>query len=205
MTPCGLEVHPLTPQRWLDFQTLFGERGACGGCWCMWWRLKRALFNRQKGDRNKRAMREIVDSGGIPGLLAYAGGKPIGWCSVAPRETFPVLENSRVLKRVDDTPVWSVVCLFVERRWRRKGVSTQLLRAAADYAAARGATVIEGYPVHPRKGTVPDAFAWTGLSSAFSRAGFTEVVRRSPTRPIMRRNLVADAGRKGAKRQSSTA
>jgi GNAT superfamily N-acetyltransferase len=185
-----MKVFPLTPDRWSDFEELFGARGACGGCWCMWWRRKRSEFEKHKGAGNRRAMKKIVESGEVPGLLAYLDGRPVAWCALAPRETYPVLEGSRVLAPVDSRPVWSVVCLFVARPWRRKGVSAQLLRAAARYAFQHGARIVEGYPVEPKKGTIPDAFAWTGLPSAFQTAGFVEVARRSPTRPIMRRQAV---------------
>jgi len=194
----SLEFHPLTTARWRDLERLFGERGACGGCWCMWWRLKRSVWEKQRGAGNRRALKKLVDSGTAPGVLAYANGQPVAWCSVAPREDYPVLENSRVLKRVDAEPVWSVVCLFVARPWRRKGITAELLRAAAHYAAQHGATIIEGYPVEPKKGVMPDAFAYTGLPSAFLKAGFQEVARRSPTRPIMRRFLRRAQPRKTA-------
>jgi GNAT superfamily N-acetyltransferase len=182
----ALEFHPLTPERWKDLESLFGERGACGGCWCMWWRLKRSQFEKQKGEENKKALKKIVDSGEIPGLLAYANGQPIAWCSVAPRETYPVLERSRTLKRIDDQPVWSVVCFFVAKQFRRKGLTVKLLRASAEYAKEHGARIVEGYPVEPKKTSIPDAFAFTGLASVFRKARFVEVLRRSETRPIMR-------------------
>jgi GNAT superfamily N-acetyltransferase len=184
--PAALEYHPLTPERWKDLETLFGARGACGGCWCMWWRLARSEFNRGKGAANRRAMKRIVDSGEIPGILAYAGDEPVAWCAVAPRERFGGLARSRILARVDERPVWSIVCFFVAKPWRRRGVTSRLIEAAAKYARKQGARLVEGYPVAPRKGEMPDAFAYTGLPSAFEQAGFREVLRRSPTRPIMR-------------------
>ena len=182
----ALEFHPLTPDRWRDLQALFGPRGAVGGCWCMWWRLKRSEFERRQGDGNKRALKKIVASGEEPGILAYAGGQPIGWCAVAPREAYPVLDRSPTLKRVDDRPVWSVTCFFIARPWRRKGVTVALLEAAIEYAARRGATIVEGYPVEPKKDSMPEVYAFTGMASAFRKAGFIEVARRSETRPIMR-------------------
>jgi GNAT superfamily N-acetyltransferase len=185
-TLSALEFHPLTSSRWKDFERLFGERGACGGCWCMFWRLKRSDFDRQKGEDNRNAMKAIVGSGEVPGILAYEGDRPVGWCSVAPRTNFPVLNRSRVLKKIDDTPVWSVVCFFIDKTYRNKGLSVHFLRAAAHYVKQRGGTVLEGYPIEPKKETMPPAFAWTGLASAFKKAGFTEVARRSQTRPIMR-------------------
>jgi GNAT superfamily N-acetyltransferase len=182
----SVECHPVTLERWPDLEALFGPRGACGGCWCMWWLLTRAQFVRQKGEENRRALRHIVEAGGVPGLLAYTAGQPIGWCAVAPRESYAVLERSRTLKRIDDAPVWSVVCFFVSRAFRGKGLTTALLRAAVEYAARHGARIIEGYPVEPKKARMPDVFAYTGLASAYRQAGFVEVARRSETRPIMR-------------------
>lgn len=186
-----LEFRALSAARWPDLERLFGERGACGGCWCMWWRMKRSQFEKNKGEGNKRLFKKIVASGQTPGVLAYAGDKPVAWCAVAPREVYPVLENSRVLKRVDDQPVWSVTCFFVARPFRRKGMTPKLLRAAVDFARRKGARIIEGYPVEPRKGRMPDAFAWTGLPAAFRKAGFREAARRSETRPVMRLTLRA--------------
>jgi GNAT superfamily N-acetyltransferase len=166
----------------------------------MWWRLPRAEYDRRKGEGNRRALRKVVGAGGIPGILAYAGGEPVGWCSVAPREDFPVLDRSRTLKRVDERPVWSVVCLFVARPFRRRGVSVGLLQAAADHVRRQGGELVEGYPVEPRSGALPDAFAWTGLAQAFREAGFEEVARRSPSRPIMRRTVAERTVRARARR-----
>jgi GNAT superfamily N-acetyltransferase len=186
------EFLPVTAERWDDLVRLFGERGACGGCWCMWWRVKRLEFERQKGAGNRQALQHIVFSGEAPGLLAYAplpGGEraPAGWVSVAPRAAFPALERSRILKPVDDLPVWSVVCFFVDKAYRRQGLTVALLNAAAEYAFANGAEIVEGYPKDATAGPQPDAFMFTGLMTAFQQAGFTEAARRSPTRPIMRR------------------
>lgn len=152
----------------------------------MLWRLKRSEFEKQKGDKNKAAFKEVVGSGEVPGILAYANGSPIGWCAVAPRERYPALDRSRILKRIDDKPVWSIVCLFIAKDYRRKGVSVELLKAAAEHVRKRGGKIIEGYPVEPRKDEMPDVFAWTGVASAFFKAGFVECERRSETRPIMR-------------------
>jgi GNAT superfamily N-acetyltransferase len=122
-----------------------------------------------------------------PGLIAYDGRVPVGWCAIAPRTDYPALARSRILRPIDAERVWSVSCLFVARPYRRRGVSTRLLEAAADHARRHGARIIEGYPVEPKQEKLPDAFVWTGLASAFRHAGFREVARRSPTRPIMRR------------------
>ena len=186
MTKPNLVCYPLTPDRWDDFETLFGERGACGGCWCTFWRQPRSSFNENKGDGNRQFMLRIVTDGPPPGILGYLGGEPVGWCAVAPREEYSALGRSRILQPVDDKPVWSVSCLFVRKDRRKQGLSVQLLRAAVEHVKAQGGTVVEGYPVEPRTDTVPAAFAWTGLAAAFRAAGFREVARRSDTRPIMR-------------------
>jgi len=131
-------------------------------------------------------MKAIVDSGNVPGILAYDGDKAVGWCSVAPRAEFPRLERTRVLQPVDDNPVWSITCFFVAKSHRRKGVTVRLLEAAIEYAGRQGCNILEGYPYEPRQPKLPDPFVWTGLASAFWKAGFQEVLRRSDTRPIMR-------------------
>ena len=184
-----IHIRPLDCDDWPVVETLFGPRGACGGCWCMWWRVPRAQFAQQKGEGNRQAFHAVVQSGASAGLLAYAAGQPIGWCAVAPRDDYPALERSRILKPVDDAPVWSVTCLFVARPFRRHGVTVRLLEAAVIYAGEHGARIVEGYPVEPKQPNLPAAFAWTGLASAFRQAGFTEVLRRAETRPIMRRVL----------------
>jgi len=181
-----LEFHPVTPERWSDFETLFGAKGACGGCWCMLWRLTRKEFERQKGAANRQSMKTIVESGEIPGLLAYSEKQPVAWCSVAPRQRFPALERSRVLKKIDDEPVWSISCFFIHKDFRKKGLSVRILGAVITYVKKQGGKIVEGYPVEPKKGKTADVFAWTGLASFFKKAGFAECARRSETRPIMR-------------------
>ncbi|MBK8914995.1 MAG: GNAT family N-acetyltransferase [Phycisphaerales bacterium] len=179
----------MTPARWNDLCTLFGERGACGGCWCMHWRLPAAEYQAGKGAKNRDRLRRLVDGGKASGVIAYTGEGPIGWAAVEPRSAFVRLESSRVLRGGDDLPVWSVPCLFVLAEFRNRGVSVALLKAAAAQAKARGARVLEGYPVIPRREKMPAAFAWTGTLSAFIAAGFSEFVRHSPVRPIMRKTL----------------
>jgi len=182
----GFTYSPLTPERWQDFESLFGPRGAVGGCWCMWWRLTRSEFSAKQGEGNRLAMKAIVDAGEIPGLLAYQGSRLAGWVSVAPREHFPVLQRSPILKPVDDQPVWSVVCFFIAKPYRRQGMTTRLIKAAVEHASQHGAKIVEGYPIKPLKDEAPDIYAFTGLASSFIKAGFEEAASRSPTRPIMR-------------------
>lgn len=183
-----LFIHPLTSERWTDFETLFGKNGACARCWCMWWLLPHAQWTARKGESNRRAMRALVKKDKASGLLAYANGKAVGWCAVAPCERYMRLVNSRVLKPVDNQPVWSVTCFFVAKEYRRRGVTVALLEAGADYAREHDASILESYPTDASRQQA-DAFVYTGLASAFRCAGFKEVARRSPTRPIMRRAL----------------
>ena len=173
MTGKRFQCHPLTEARWGDFEQLFGKNGACGGCWCMLWRLSRKQFDSQKGDGNRKAMMALVASGEVPGLLDYFDGRPVGWCAVAPRAHYPALGRSRVLKPVDDQPCWSVSCLFVHREYRNKGVSTQLLRATIDYVNGQGVRILEGYPVEPKSDKpIPPAFAWTEFQRHLNRRVF---------------------------------
>ncbi|HEY3294803.1 MAG TPA: GNAT family N-acetyltransferase [bacterium] len=186
-----LSFKPVSAEVWPDLEALFGERGACGGCWCMYWRISRKEFNAQKGDGNKKAFKKIVKDGAVPGIIAYADGKPVGWCAVRPREDYPVLDGSRILKPVDEQPVWSIVCQFVLAPYRRQGVSAKLLEAVVKHVKKQGGKIVEGYP-HDPKTDQPAAFVWTGLAPAFLEAGFEEVARRSATRPIMRYVIQAE-------------
>jgi GNAT superfamily N-acetyltransferase len=180
-----LEIHPATADRWADLEKLFGRNGACANCWCLWWRLPRAEWVRGKSGGNRRALRQLTKQPIAPGLLAYRDGQAVGWCALAPRSDYPRLARSRVLKPVDDQPVWSVTCFFVGRRYRRQGITVALLKAAVEFAQQNGGQIVEGYPTEPKK-EQPDAFVYTGLASAFRQAGFKEVARRSTSRPIMR-------------------
>lgn len=182
----ALQFHAVTPDRWRDFEKLFGENGACAGCWCMWWKLSRTKFSQKAYASNKRAIKKIIMAAQEPGILAYADGEPIGWCAIAPRETYPSLDRSRVLQRVDDRPVWSVTCFYVARGYRQQGVTGQLLAAAVKFARKHGAKIIEGYPIDSQGAKRDTVSVFTGLASTFEQAGFVEVARRSPTRPIMR-------------------
>ena len=182
-----LNFYPLKQNMWNDFEKLFGPKGACAGCWCMWWKLSNSQFENQKGEKNKKAFKKIVQSEQVPGIIAYYKDEPVGWCAIEPRESFKRLETSRILKPVDDKNVWSIVCFYIKKEYRRKGVSKALIKAAVDYAKKKRAKVIEGYPIDlSKKENYPDAFAYHGSMSSFKAAGFKEVLRRSETRPIMR-------------------
>jgi GNAT superfamily N-acetyltransferase len=181
----GLSFHPLTQKLWRDFELLFGDRGACGGCWCMFWKLRGKAFDENKGDRNRQMQKSIVDAKVVPGLIAYFEGYPIGWVAIEPRSQYPKLAHARVLKPIDDQEVWSITCLFVEKKHRRRGVTVALIKAAVEHAGSSGGRIVEGYPVEAQKDEAPP-FIFTGTASAFRQAGFVEAARHSPTRPIFR-------------------
>lgn len=182
----SVDVRPAT---WDGFTTVMGEKGGCGGCWCMLWRLSHKEWQAGLHAPNRAAMEALFATGRAPGLIGWVGDMPVAWIQVDERSAFKRLAGSRVLKPVDDTPVWSVACFFIHRNFRRQGVSVPLLEAACDFARAHGATVIEGYPIDTPKSRYPVTYAWTGFLGTFRAAGFTEVARRSETRPIMRRSL----------------
>ncbi len=180
---------PLSYERWKDVETLFGDRGACAGCWCMYWRQSHKVFDEKKGEGNRVALKRLVKGKAQTGIVAYDKKVPIGWIAFAPREQYIRFESSRILKAIDERPVWSVVCFFIDKNYRRKGLTVELLKEAEKYAKKNGAKIIEGYPVDPKTKNYAPVFAYTGLASAFKKAGYTEVARRSETRPIMRRIL----------------
>lgn len=184
-----MEVKPVTPETWGDFLEVMGPRGGEAGCFCMFYRQTSREFDENKGEANKAAMKQIVDSGQVPGLIGYRDGVPVGWVQVGPREWYGRLERSRVSKPLDDRPAWAVTCFVIPKEHRRSGVATELLGAAVDYARSQGADLVEGYPVEPRTGEMPGIWAWMGFPSMFEACGFVEVARRSETRPFMRLEL----------------
>jgi GNAT superfamily N-acetyltransferase len=185
----GLTFAPATADRWDDLERLFRDGHPFPGCWCMYWRLKRREFEKNYGEPNRSAFRRIVESGEVPGILAYSDGEPVGWCSVAPREAFGVLDRSPVLKRVDDEPVWSITCFFIPERHRGRGMSEALTRAAIEYVGENGGVIVEAYPLIPERSKNPAVSAYMGLLSTYLKLGFREVARRSTMRPIVRYHI----------------
>jgi GNAT superfamily N-acetyltransferase len=182
----GIDIKPLTPDRWSQFETVMGPSG-CGGCWCMYWRISRADFARA-GAKNKARYRRIVERGPPPGLVAFVDGEPAGWVQVSPRADLPTLDRSRLLKRIDDAPVWSISCFFVRNRFRGRGLSKALVDAAAEYAKKNGAKIVEAYPWATDEKKAPITI-FTGIFSTFARAGFKTIDARAPHRPIMRKRV----------------
>ena len=180
-----LSIKPIKRNLWTDFEELFGLNGACGGCWCMHWKLRGKAYDEAKGPATRQMHKLIVDSGTVTGLLAYSKGAVVGWVAVEPRSAYEKLAHSRVLKPVDDQSVWSVTCFYVAKDYRRQGVAVSLLNAAIKHVRRIGGRIVEGYPVDTSK-NMPGPFIFTGTASVFQKAGFKEVARNSPTRPIFR-------------------
>jgi len=182
-----LTFEPLTKANWNKFVLLFGNKGACGNCWCMYYRLPKSDYQEGKtDDGNKDAMKELVWENKPTGVLAFYEGQAIAWCAFAPREDFIKLENSRVHKRIDDKAVWSIPCFFIDKNFRRHGVSVELLKGVIKYAREVGIKIIEAYPTTPTQEKLADSFAWIGLYKSFERAGFEIVDRTSQNRPMVR-------------------
>jgi GNAT superfamily N-acetyltransferase len=180
-----LSIKPIKRNLWTDLEELFGLNGACGGCWCMFWKLRGKAYDESRGSAARQMHKSIVDGGTVTGLLAYLDGEVVGWVAIEPRSAYEKLAHSRALKPVDDQEVWSVTCFFVAKKYRRKGVTVGLLKAAVEHVRSQGGRIVEGYPVDAEK-DMPALFVYTGTASAFLQAGFKEVARNSPTRPIFR-------------------
>jgi GNAT superfamily N-acetyltransferase len=170
MTAAGnqIEVRPVTPERWGDLAALFEARGGPGYCWCMLYR--KASNARMANSEKREAMQTLVEGATPVGVLAYDGDEPVGWCSVAPRETYLRLDRSRVMPKVSDEPMWTVLCFFVRRSSRGAGLSRVLLQGAVDYARASGARFVEGYPWD----TAGITSRFRGHSSVFRALGFEQ-------------------------------
>ncbi len=181
-----LTFKPVTLDVWPDFEALFEEPGIQDGCWCMYWRIRRADCQRHYGAGNKQAFKAIIESGQVPGILAYLNGRPIGWCAIAPREATPTLDRSRTLKRIDDQPVWSITCFFVSKPYRQQGLTERLIEAAIAHAREQGAQTVEAYPLLDEITKLLPYERYMGIQSTFERVGFQEVARRTDRRPIMR-------------------
>ena len=151
----------------------------------MFWKLRGKEYEEARGLETRQMHKSIVDSGVLTGLLAYLHGDIVGWIAVEPRDAYPRLAHSRTLKPVDEQPVWSVTCFFVAKKFRRQGITVELLSAAVEHVRKQGGKIVEGYPVDAQK-DMPAPFIYTGTASAFEQAGFHEVARRTPTRPIFR-------------------
>ena len=186
-----LTVHPLTPQRWPDLEAVFNAKGCsvARGCWCMFYRRSgpggQLPAGATRAQANRAELKALVDAGRPPGLIGYRSKVPVGWVSLGPRDDYAKLQRSPVMKPVDEMPVWSIVCFVVPSEFRGQGVARALLDGAIAYARKRGVTLLEAYPVD-KPGRAGDDSMWFGAKSMYDAAGFEEVARRKPHRPVVR-------------------
>lgn len=177
-----LTFHPVTPERLPDLRRFSEQHGKFRYCSCMRWRLTSGDYQHSTKESRIATLDDLVSHNTPVGILAYLDGEPVGWCSIAPRETYAALERYRALPCLDNQPVWSIVCFFIDSHTRRHGVTLGLLRAAVDYARSQGAQIVEGYPVEPG----PRLYTYMGAPSTFLRAGFRDVTPPGQLRQVMR-------------------
>jgi len=190
--PEGFTIRPVTPDRWDDLEELFGPQGAFAGCWCAYWRLRHTEFRETGAAHHRDVLRDRVDSGEPPGLLAYREDEPVAWVSVEPRDRFEAFEYARVYTPVDETPVWTVTCFFLREDVRGEGLTTHLLEAVKRHVRAHGGTAVEGYPERPADPSSSVTPGYMGLVPAFESAGFERVAELSNGRPVYRATVTPD-------------
>ena len=184
-----LKFDSLTPVTWKKFETVMGEKGGCGNCWCMYFRLSYKDFQENKPHGNKKMMKKLVNKGLPQGLIASINDEPVGWIAIAPREDYLKLENARVFKRMDDKPVWSITCFFIKKQFRHMGLSKQLIKGAIEFAKKKKIKTLEAYPAIPYAEKVPHPFLWVGVLSSFLKNGFKIVQQNSKSRAMVRLDL----------------
>jgi GNAT superfamily N-acetyltransferase len=186
-------VHPVTPDRFDDFADVINPNRRADHCWCSSHRLRAADIDELGAGSREQAMRRLCERENPPGVVAYLDGTPVGWCNVGPRADIPRLVQSRLIRPLDDVPVWSIICVVVRGGYRKRGVTAPLLEGAVAYAGSRGAPAVEAYPVDP-PGRMDTTMAFVGTRSMFEKAGFsvvgtTDAVASKMPRIVMRRTL----------------
>jgi GNAT superfamily N-acetyltransferase len=180
----------LTAENFEDIDELFGPPGGhiVKMCYCVWFRETGTGDNKMPNKDKRPFLKSLAESDMPPGILGYLDGVVVGWASLGPRHDFPALDRSPLMKKVDDEPVWSLPCFYVDKEYRGRGVATALLKAAQEFAVSRNAETLEAYPVDNTERT-PEDSAFFGLKTMFDREGYTEVARRKETRPVVRKKL----------------
>jgi GNAT superfamily N-acetyltransferase len=193
-----LDIVALTEARSADLASLFST-GDPRWCWCMYFRARGRSWSNSSSASNRSDLRRLAaraDAGDAvpPGLVGYLGDRIVGWVSLGPREDYERLAFSKLLRPVDERPVWSIVCFVVGRHHRGQGIAAAMLDGAIAFARERGVATLEAYPLHESRGRVPGSAAYVGTQGMFEKAGFRVVETRhwnedSPPRPIMRLEL----------------
>lgn len=187
------QTHPVTPDRFEDFADVINPNRRASHCWCLSHRLRPKEIEQLGGGAREQAMRVLCEREHPPGVVAYRDGVPVGWCNIGARREIPRLDGSRLIRPVDDVPVWSIVCVVVRGGHRRQGVTTPLIEGAVAYAASHGAPAVEAHPVDP-PGRMDTTMAFVGTRSMFEKVGFrvigtTEAKASKLPRLVMRRDL----------------
>ena len=195
------ETHPLTPDRFEDFADVVNRSRRVDHCWCLSHRLSAAEIEQLGRGSREQAVRRLCEREHPPGVVTYCDGEPVAWCNIGPRTEITRLVRSRVIRPVDDVPVWSIVCVVVRPGRRRQGVTGELLTGAVEYARSHGAPAVEAYPVDPQ-GRMDLTMAFVGTRTMFERAGFAQIGTTGATagglpRLVMRRDLSREGGDAG--------
>lgn len=188
------DTHPVTPDRFEDFADVVNRSRRVNHCWCLSPRLQVSEIEQLGGGNREQAMRRLCEREHPPGVVTYLDGQPVGWCNIGPRVEITRLARSRLIRPLDDVPVWSIVCVVVRSGHRRQGVTPRLLEGAVAYAASHGEPAVEAYPVDP-PGRMNLTMAFVGTRSMFERAEFrvigtTEAISGGLPRLVMRRDVV---------------
>ncbi|MGE5106023.1 MAG: GNAT family N-acetyltransferase [Sphingobacteriales bacterium] len=184
-----LNFELLSSSNWKEYEELMGEKGGCGNCWCMLFRLPYKEFQNNKPGGNKKLMKQLVKKNQQVGLIASVDKEPVGWIALAPREDYIKIENSRAFKRIDEKRVWSITCFFIKKEFRKMGLSKQLIKGAINFAKKKKIKVLEAYPAIPYAEKVPPPFLWVGILSAFTDCGFKVVQQNGKSRAMVRLEL----------------
>lgn len=176
MAEGNVEIHPATADRFADLTQILGPgRADVPACWCLYYRVTSSEFSSLRGKERPDRLRELCEQDNAPGVIAYVDGSPAGWCAFGPRSEMGRLQRSRTIQKLDDVPVWSIVCFVVRAGYRRQGLAHQLLDAAVTDARSRRVPALEAYPVESGPGRISSAFAYVGTTSLFEAAGFRRV------------------------------
>jgi GNAT superfamily N-acetyltransferase len=190
----AFDTRPLTPGRVDDFATVANPNRRPSHCWCLSHRLSAREITELGGGSREAAFRALCARENPPGVIGYDDGEPVGWCSIGPRSENTRLSQSRLIRPLDDVPVWSIICVVIRGGHRRRGYTTPLINGAVEYAATRGAPAVESYPVDPGSGRIDLTMAFVGTRAMFANAGFevagsTDAVASKLPRLVMRRTL----------------
>lgn len=190
----SIEIRPATEARFDDVATMLGPKNPTSSvCWCLSHRVDSKTNRELVGPARGEFVRDLTRRRVAPGVLAYDGDEVVGWAAVAPRSELP-FERSAKIPHVDDVPAWSIWCIRVRPGHRGKGIALPLLQGAVDYAAAKGAPAVEGYPVDNKGRKVDITMAYVGTRALFEKAGFTKAADTTAVsggfpRVVMRRAL----------------